>query len=174
MAQRVAFSTAGNLARLKDHRAAAGAYTILLERYGDGPFAAEALLHLGSCRLELQEYAEAEAVWRRLIEGFDETTQAPWGWRKMALAQLLQGRFEGSLATLKLMAGKYGGTHYGEYARMRRGYVLMAAGRLGEAKTSYADFLTNCSNSKYCRLARGQLAEVDRALTVVRADGRRR
>lgn len=174
MAQRVAFSTAGNLVRLKDHGAAAGGYTILLERYGDGPFAAEALLHLGSCRLELQEYAEAEAVWRRLIEGFDQTTEAPWGWRKMALAQLLQGRFEGSLATLKLMAGKYAGTHFGEYARMRQGYVLMAAGRLADARSSYADFLTTCSNSKYCRLARGQLAEVDRALTVARADGRRR
>jgi len=174
MAQRVAFSIAGNLVRQKDHNSAIGAYTVLLERYGDGPFAAEALLHLGSCRLELHEYVEAEKVWRRLIEGFDETAQAPWGWRKLALAQLLQGKFEKSLATLEMMAGKYAGTQFGEYARMRQGYVLMAAGRLAEAKASYADFLTTCSNGKYCRLAQDQLAKVDQALTVARADGRQR
>lgn len=174
MAQRVAFSTAGNLAQQKDYNSAVGAYTILLERYSDGPFAAEALLHMGSCRLELQEYAEAERVWRRLIEEFDETAQAPWGWRKLALAQLLQGKFEKSLATLKMMVGKYAGTQFGEYARMRQSYVLMAAGRLAEAKASYTDFLAACSNSKYCRLAQDQLAKVDQALIVARADGRRR
>jgi TolA-binding protein len=163
MAQRVAFSEAGNLEAQKDYRAAVMAYRLLLERYPNGPFAAEAQYHLGGALLELHEYAEAAQVWQGLIEEHDDSPLAPWGWRKLALVQLLQGQFDTSLGTLELMAGKYAGTEFGEYARMRRGYVCVAAGRMPEAKATYETFLTECPHSKYVRLVQQQMADLERA-----------
>lgn len=174
MAVRVAFSDAGTWMHREDHEAAIGAYGILLARYGDSDFACEALMHMGSCHLELREYAEAEQVWRRLIEEYDGTPMTPWGWRKLALAQVLQGRYDASLSTLAMMAKKYEGTHFGEYAQVRQGYVLMAANRLGEAKSRYDKFLATCSQSKYCRLAERQLVQLEEAMTLARANGKQR
>jgi TolA-binding protein len=172
MAQRVAIADAGNLQSLKDYRTAIRAYELLVQRYGDGNFAPEALLHMGSCYLELRDYVAAEQVWERLIEEYDSSPHAPWGWRKLALAQTLQGRFDSALATLEIMAEKYAGTHFGEYGRMRRGYVQMTAGRLDAARATYAAFLESDPHSKYCRLVRRQMAELEET-ALARADSRR-
>jgi len=172
MAQRVAFADAGILQMQRAHEAAGGVYHLLLDRYGDGVFSAKALYQVGLCQLEMQAYAEAEQTWQRLIEEHDDSPSAPWGWRKLALAQTLQGQYDAALDTLRAMAAKYAGTHYGEYARMRRGYVLMAANRLSEARASYAEFLATYSKSKYRRLAEQQLADLDSAIVVARANGR--
>lgn len=168
-AQRVAFAEAGTLEARKDHHAAVRAHELLLDRYGEGRFAAEAMYHLGTCHLELQEYARAEQVWRRLIEEHDDSPHAPWGWRKLALAQLLQGRFDTALGTLEVMAGKYAGTHFGDYASMRRGYVQAAAGRPLAARESYEVFLAEFPHSKYGRLVHKQMAELEAAGTLARA-----
>ncbi len=170
MAQRVAIADAGNIHFHKDYPAAIAAYERLLLHYGDGRFAAEATHQLGLCHIEMQDYVAAGEVFRHLIEEHDDSHLAPLGWRKLALVQTLQGRFDAALATLEIMAGKYGGTHHGEYARMRRGYVQMAAGRFAEARTTYEAFLANHPHSKYRRLVTKQMAELDGASTLARAN----
>lgn len=161
MAERVAFAEAGILEDQRDYPTAVMAYRLLLERYPDGPFAAEAQYHLGGAHLELHDYPAAERAWQVLIEEYDGSSFAPGGWRKLALAQLLQGQFDSCLATLELMAGKYPGTEYEDYARMRQGYVYVVAGRTSEAKAVYEAFLAQYPHSIYVRLVRQQLAALE-------------
>lgn len=161
MAQRVAFAEAGNLETQQDHRAAVMAYQLLLDRYPGGTFAAEAQYHLGGTYLELHDYTAAEQTWWCLIEQHDDSPFAPWGWRKLALAQLLQGQIDTSLATLELMAAKYPGTEFEDYARMRRGYVYVVAGRTAEAQAAFEAFLAQYPHSVYVRLVRQQLAALE-------------
>ncbi len=174
MAERAALSDGNNLQSLELYAAAIAAYDRLLTRWPDSRFAAEAMFHKGGCYLDRREYVEAEQVWQGLIERHDDTTFAPWGWRKMALAQLLQDQPDRSLATLEIMASKYEGTPFGEYARMRRGYVQMVDGRMEEARKTFGEFLETCSGSKYCRLVKKQMKELDGYEALARADGRGR
>jgi TolA-binding protein len=169
MAQRVAMAEAGNLQEQKDYPAAAKTYELALSRYPQGTFVAEELYQLGDCRLELHEYAAAEQVWRRLIDEHGDSSMAPWAWRKLALAQLLQARYDQSLATLAAMAARYAGTEYEEYARVRKGYVLAASGRTQEARSAYQEFLKAFPRSKYCGLANKQVAELNAGLALVKA-----
>jgi len=169
MAQRVAMAEAGNLQAQKDCPAAVKAYELTLSRYPQGTFVVEAMYQLGDCSLELHDYAAAESVWRKLIDENGDASMAPWAWRKLALAQLLQTHYDQSLATLEAMAGKYAGTEFEEYARMRRGYVLASAGRTQEAQAAYQAFLKEFPRSKYCGLASQQMAELDRGRTLARA-----
>ena len=162
-AQEVAFREASNLGAQKDYAAAVMAYRLMLDRYPDAALAAEAQHQLGTSCLELHDYVAAEQAWQSLIEEHDDSPLAPWGWRKLALAQLLQGQFDTCLATLELMAAKYPGTEYANYACMRRGYVYVAAGRPVEARQAYQAFLENCPRSKYCVLAREQMTALDEA-----------
>lgn len=161
MAERVALADGDNLRSRKEFGAAMLAYGRLLDRWPEGRFTAEALFQKGACHLDVQEYAQAEHVWQRLIEEHDASTYAPWAWRKLALAQLLQSKPDESLATLEVMAAKYDGTSFGDYARMRRGYVQMVTGRLSEARESHMRFLVERPGSKYCQLAKGYLEQID-------------
>jgi len=169
MAQRVALAEAGNLQAQKDYVTAQKAYELTLSRYPQGTFVVDAMYQLGDCRLELHDYAVAERVWRRLIDEHGDASMAPWAWRKLALAQLLQANYDQSLATLEAMAGKYAGMEFEEYARMRRGYVLAAAGRMEEAQSAYQAFLKEFPRSKYRGLASQQMAELDHGRTLARA-----
>jgi TolA-binding protein len=169
MAQRVALAEAGNLQAQKDYPAAVKAYELALSRYPQGMFVAEATYQLGDCRLELHDYAAAEQVWRRMIDEHGNSSMVPWAWRKLALAQLLQAHYEDSLATLAAMAGQYAGTEYEEYARMRKGYVLAAAGRTEEARAAYAEFLKAFPRSKYRGLANKQMDELNAGMALVKA-----
>ncbi len=168
MAQRAALADGATLQTDKDYLAAIRVYQILLERFPEGQFIDKALYHQGECHLELQEYEQAEAVWHRLIEEQDSAPLAPWGWRKLALAQLLRGQFDASMSTLEIMTDKYTKTHWAEYAKMRRGYVLTVANRVPEAKAAYQKFLSECSDSRYCILAKKQLAELDGAVAIAK------
>lgn len=161
MAQRVAFSEAGTWKAEKDHTAAIVAFRLVMDQYPTGPFAAEALYHLGDCHMELHQYGEAEALFQRFVEEHHDSPQSGWGWRKLALSQLLQSEFDRSLATLELMAAHFGDGEFAEYARARKGYVQKVAGRLTDAKASYEAFLNICPKSKYCRLVQKQRAELD-------------
>ncbi len=159
-AQRVAMNDARTLHGQQHYHAAVAAYEQLLARWPGSHFSDQALFQIGACHLELHEYAEAGTVWQRFIEEFDGSPRAPWGWRRLALAQLLQGEFDTSLATLKLMAAKYEGSEWGYYGQMRQGYVQMVAGRLGEARSTFDKFLEQCGQSKYCKLVRKQLEKL--------------
>lgn len=161
MAQRVALSEAATLQVAQVPEAALRAYELLVQRYPDGRFLPEALYRQGECRLELRDYAGAGRVWSELIEGHGDSPWAAEGWRKRALAELLLGRSDDSLATLGRMAQRYPGTEFEEYADMRRGYVLMAAGRTDEAREAYQEFLGRCPSSRYCRLVHKQLGELE-------------
>lgn len=169
MAQRVALAEANTLELQKDFTAAVRAYELLAHRYKGGRFTAEAMLHQGNCLLELHDYIAAEQVWLRLVEEHVTSPEASWGWRKIALAQLLQGKFDDSLATLTTMEKIYADGEFGEYARMRRGYVLMQAKRLPEARLAYTSFLSACPTSKYCQLVQQQMTELDTTGKVAKA-----
>lgn len=171
MAARVALAEGSTFAIRHQHGAAAVAYALLRQRYPASGLATEAWQQLAECRLHQHRYAEAEQLWHGLIESRGEAPEAAWAWRRLALAQLLQSHFDEALATLEMMARKYAGTDAGEYARMRQGYVLAAAGRSDEARKRYTAFLAECGNSPYCRLARTQLAEL---VTIADAAGAKR
>lgn len=165
-AQRVALAEANTFQVQKDHRAAAAAFGVLLRRFPEGRFTAEGLYQRGICLLEQREYAQAADAWQQLVEQHDDAPYAPMAWRKLALAQALQAKFDESLATLEIMAAKYEGTDHGDYARMRRAYVQAAAGRAADARATYEKFLTDAPNSKYCMLVRRELAAIDRGIDV--------
>lgn len=165
-AQRVALAEANTFQVQKDHRAAAAAFGVLLKRFPEGRFTAEGLYQRGICLLEQREYAQAADAWQQLVEQHDAAPYAPMAWRKLALAQALQAKFDESLATLEIMAAKYEGTDHGDYARMRRAYVQAAAGRAADARATYEKFLTDAPNSKYCMLVRRELAAIDRGIDV--------
>jgi TolA-binding protein len=168
MAQRVAMAEAGNLQAQKDYLTAARAYEVLLDRYPQSAFVAEATYQLADCRLELHDYAAAEQIWRKLIDEYGDSVLASWAWRKLALAQLLQTHYDQSLVTLEAMAARYAGTEFEEYARMRRGYVLAAGGRSDQARAAYQAFLKDFPRSKYCGLASKQMAELEAGVALVR------
>lgn len=170
MAERAAMGDGTNLMAQKLHAPAIDVFERILNRWPDTHFAAEALFYQGGCHLEAQQYADAERVWQRLIEEHDDSHYAAWGWRKLALAQLLQGDHDRCLATLDVMAGKYADAPSGKYAEARRGYVHMVAGRLPQARAAYEAFLVDCSGSKYCRLVRKQMDELNRYEVLARAD----
>jgi TolA-binding protein len=116
-------------------------------------------------QMDAKQYKQAKISWLGLIQEHGDAREAPLGWRKLALAQLVQGKFEDCLATLETMATKYPDTQYADYARMRRGYVYMAKGDLAKASEQYNNFMANCPNSKYCLLASEQLVVLDNAST---------
>jgi TolA-binding protein len=159
-AQRVALAEANTLRINGHHSQAAEAYDLLIRKYPDGRFTDESIMQMGVCQMDAKQYEQAEKSWLRLVQEHDASNEAPWGWRKLALAQLVQGKFQDSLATLETMAAKYPDSEYADYARMRCGYVYMASGDLAKAKDEYNNFLANCPNSKYCLLAREQLAQL--------------
>lgn len=161
MARRVAFSEAGTWHVDKHFAAAALAYQYIVDAYPQSSFAVESHYHIGECQIEQGQYARAEETFQRLIEQHDDSAMAGWGWRKLALAQLLQGRFDECLATLDLMSAKFADGEFGEYARARKGYVLMVAGRKADAKKAYDSFLAACPASKYCRLVQQQIREFE-------------
>ncbi len=161
MAQRVAFADAGTLHADKYYDAAIAAYQRLIERYEHGPFTAEAMYRMGLCCLEMKDYQTAEALWHTVVEKHAESPYAPWSLRKIALAELIQGRVDDSLATLERLANGYSGTEFEEYAQMRKGYVLMAAGRAQEGRTAYESFLEKYPNSRYVLLAKQQMKQID-------------
>jgi len=161
MAQRVALAEANTLELQHDYAVAVRAYDLLERRYQSGPFTAEAMNHQAQCLLDSKEYLQAERVWARLTTEYADSAIAPWAWRKIALAQLLQSRFDDSLNTLDQMIVLYPRTEFEEYARMRRGYVQVKAERNAEAKQSYDAFLGFCPSSKYCRLAALQRTAID-------------
>lgn len=166
MARRTAFAEANTWQANKHYPAAVMAYQVVIDRWPESDFAVEALLHQGECQLELHEYANAEATFQGFVEQYDASALAGWGWRKLALAQLLQGDFDRSLATLELMEGRFKEGEFAEYARARRGYVLMSAGRTAEARKAYEEFLTECPSSKYCRLVKKQMDELEQAVSL--------
>lgn len=172
MARRVAFSEAGTWQIDERYDAAILAHQYIIDTYPESGFAVESLYHLGECRIELQQYAEAEQVFQKLIEEHDDSPMAGWGWRKLALSQLLQGRFDECLATLDLMSAKFDEGELGEYARARSGYVLMVAGRKVDAKKAYESFLAACPASKYCRLVQQQMLELDKLNVIANARSR--
>ena len=157
-AQRVALAEANNLQINEYHAPAADAYELLIRKYPRGRFTAESLMQIGICQMNARKYDQAEKSWLRLVQEYDEAPEAPCGWRKLALAQLVQGKFDESLATLDTMSAKYPDSEYADYALMRRGYVHMVAGDLPKAREQYNDFMLNCPQSKYCLLASQQLA----------------
>ena len=167
MAQRVAIAEAGMLHQDASFEAAALAYQMILDRYPDSGFIVEAAYHMGECRLEQGRYEEAEQVWRELTERHPDAWLTPWAFRKVALAQLLQKKFDDSLATLGQMETRFEGTEFGDYARMRKGYVQLAAGKKDEAQKTYSKFLASCPTSKYCRLVQKQIAELDHPSALV-------
>ena len=172
MAQRVALAEAGTLEIQKDYRLAANAYELILNRFGEeGRFATESRYHLGTCQLDMGDYAAAADTWQRLIQEHDESPEAPWAWRKTALAQTLQGQFGLALSTLSTMKEKYANTEFGEYAAMRVGYVQMVAGKPAEARKAYSEFLSLCPGSKYCHLVQMQMEQIEKA-ALVRADSK--
>jgi TolA-binding protein len=171
MLHRAAIAEAGTWQADKDFLAAASAYEHIIEAYPDSPFADEAMYQLGNCKLDLHEYAEAEATFQRMIDVHSGSPLVGWGWRKLALAQLLQGDFDRSLATLDRMASNFGDGEFAEYARARKGYVQMAAGRKEDAQASYDAFLSACPTSKYCRLVQQQIAMLDQPTVIVSGSG---
>ena len=173
-AERAAMAEAGTIQGAGDPRTAIACFEQLLSRWPDSQFAAEALQGIGECQLTLRAYPAAEEAWKRIIEEFPDSPQGPTAWRKLALAQLLRVRFEESLATLEMMAGKYDGTEHGHYAKARRGYVLMVAGRDAEARKAYDTFLANCGQSKYCTLVQDQLLDLESITALAKADQRRK
>jgi TolA-binding protein len=160
-AQRVALAEANTLRINGHHAEAAQAYDLLINKYPQGRFTAESIMQMGVSQMDAKQYAQAEKSWLRLVQEHNDAPEAPLGWRKLALAQLVQGQFEDCLATLETMATKYPDTEYADYARMRRGYVYMAKGDLAKAREQYNNFMANCPNSKYCLLAREQIAQLE-------------
>jgi len=161
MAQRVAITEAEKLQAEKDYAVAVRAYELLLSRYPQGPFVADALDRLGECRLELHDRAGAEQAWYELVQECGQSPIAPHAWRKLAAVQLLEGCYDQSLATLEAMAVCYHGTRHEQYARLQQGEVLTAAGRIQEAQWAYQTFLRDFPRSKHGRLVRRRLVGLE-------------
>lgn len=161
MAQRAAYGEAATWKAQRDFRAARIAYRLIRQHFPKGPFAADSLFHIGDCHLELHQYGDAEAAFQRFVEEHSDSTLSGWGWRKLALSQLLQGEIDRSLATLDLMAAHFHEGEFADYARARRGYILMVAGKESEAQAAFDAFLAACPKSKYCLLVEKQRADLE-------------
>jgi len=172
-AERAAMAESGTLQGDGDPGTAVACFERLLTRWPDSRFTAEALQGIGECQLTLRTYAAAEETWKRIVEEFHDSPPAPTAWRKLALAQLLRGHFDDSMATLEMMAAQYPSTEHAQYAKARRGYVLMVAGREAEARKAYDIFLADCGQSKYCTLVRDQLLDLESISALAKADARR-
>lgn len=161
MAREVAMTQGISLRRRGAHALAARVFSEAERRCdGNEQLVERAICQQGEALLDARAYSDAESAFQRLLEGSEDAQLAPWAWRRLALAQLLQGHFDASIATLRVMAEKYVGTEHADYARMRQGYVQMAAGRIREARATYEAFLKECGQSVYCELARTELRKL--------------
>jgi len=163
VSRQVAFSEACNFERQRRHAAARDAFNLFATRFAGDSAVAEAIVRRGACLIELNEHGPAEAALRDVIADYPDARAAEQAWRKLALAQLLAGRYDGALKTLDQMDRRYIGTHLSEYAKMRKGYVLVAANRIDEGRSQYERFIKECRGSAYCRYARRQLIALDPA-----------
>lgn len=168
MAHRVGYAEAGTFFGRKRFQMAKIAYRLVISGYPDGPYLNDARLHLGDCLMEQCAYVEAAATWGNLIESRPKGEVFAWAHRKLAVAQLLMGQFDASLATLKALQARASDATWKEYAAMRRGYVLTAANRIDEARESYATFLRDHPASRYVPLVKRHLDELDTAVQVAR------
>lgn len=143
-------------------RTAALVLSAIVERWADGPDAAETLFRLGSSYTRLGEHSKAELTFQRLIEEHDGSVWAPLAWQGLALGQSARKDFSSAIATLDMMGAKYKGSAWQDGATVTRGNVLRAEGRVEEARAAYESVLESRRASSLLSEAAKELRELSR------------